>query len=104
MAAPKVQSSPRLQPFSPLSLVEREAACAVLEDCVDQLAVLGAIMPNYAEKPSAADRVSRHDSIIIIIIHARQMQGIVGLACMSDPTIIMCACAVRFCHECETAS
>jgi len=39
--------------------VERELVCVVLEDCVDQLAVLGGIMPSsYAEKPSAVDNVS----------------------------------------------
>ena len=56
----KVFSSPRALPPSPLSPVERELVCVVLEDCVDQLAVLGGIMPSsYAEKPSAVDNVSR---------------------------------------------
>ena len=52
-------SSPgRVQPVSPFRRVEREALCAVFEDCVDQLAVIGGIVPNYAEKPSAVDSVS----------------------------------------------
>ena len=43
--ATKVQSSPRLQqPLPPFSLVERELVCVVLEDCADQLAVLGGIV------------------------------------------------------------
>lgn len=40
-----------------LSTLERELVCAVLEDCVDQLAVLGGIAPNYVEKPSAVESV-----------------------------------------------
>ena len=44
---------------SPLQPIEREVICAALEDCVDQLAVLGGIMPNYADKPSAVDNVSQ---------------------------------------------
>ena len=51
-------SSRRVQPVTPFRRFEREALCAVLEDCVDQLAVLGGIVPNYAEKPSAVDDVS----------------------------------------------
>ena len=61
--ATKVQSSPRLQqPLPPLSPVERELVCVVLEDCADQLAVLGGIVPNYAEKPSAVEAVSGYVS------------------------------------------
>ena len=35
---------------------DREAAVAVLQDCVDQLAILGGIMPSH-NKPSAVDTV-----------------------------------------------
>ena len=41
-----------------LNHVERAVFGAVLEDCVDQLAVLGGIMPDFNEKPSAAEEVS----------------------------------------------
>ena len=51
-------SPARTQPVAPFRRFEREALCAVLEDAVDQLAVLGGIVPNYAEKPSAVDDVS----------------------------------------------
>lgn len=57
MAATNVHSTPKLHPPHRLSPAEREAVTAVLEDSVDQLAVLGGIMPNYAEKPSAVDAV-----------------------------------------------
>ena len=40
-----------------LSPADREAAAAVLQDCVDQLAILGGIMPSH-NKPSAVDSVS----------------------------------------------
>lgn len=53
-----LHSSPKMHPPHCLSPAEREAVAAVLEDCVDQLSVLGGIMPNYAEKPSAVDAVS----------------------------------------------
>ena len=49
-------SPSRAQATSPFHRFEREALCAVFEDCVDQLAVLGGI--GYAEKPSAVDVVS----------------------------------------------
>ena len=63
--ATKVHSSPRLHAPPPtLSPVERELVCAVLEDCVDQLAVLGGIMPNYAEKPSAVEKVREQNQPI----------------------------------------
>ncbi len=39
-----------------LSPADREAAVAVLQDCVDQLAILGGIMPSH-NKPSAVDTV-----------------------------------------------
>ena len=41
-----------------LGHVDRVLFGAVLEDCVDQLAVLGGIMPDFNEKPSAAEEVS----------------------------------------------
>lgn len=53
--------------MSPLRRFEREALCAVMEDCVDQLAVLGGIVPNYAEKPSAVDVVSARQSVSLIV-------------------------------------
>ena len=52
--------------MSPLRRFEREALCAVMEDCVDQLAVLGGIVPNYAEKPSAVDVVSARQSVSLV--------------------------------------
>ena len=55
-----IHSSPKMHPPHRLSPAEREAVAVVLEDCVDQLAVLGGIIPNYAEKPSAVDAVSIH--------------------------------------------
>ena len=62
MSTAKVQSSPGLpgvasEPVA-LSLVEREVVCAVLEDAVHQLAVLGGIMPDYASSAAAVEHVS----------------------------------------------
>ncbi len=57
--AAKVHSSPRAHPLPTLSPVERELVSAVFEDCTDKLAVLGGLMPNYAERPSAVESVSR---------------------------------------------
>lgn len=45
-------------PSHSLSPPERETAAAVLEDCVNQLSVIGGIMPKYTEKPSTLDPVS----------------------------------------------
>ena len=57
--AAKVYPSPHVLPSAPLSPVDQEAVCAVLEDCVDQLAVLGGVMPSsHAEKASTVDNVS----------------------------------------------
>ena len=42
----------------PLDPVQRDVVCTILQDCVDQLSILGAIIPNYADKPSALDAVS----------------------------------------------
>ena len=58
----KAQSSFRLpgvasEPVT-LSPVEREVVCAVLEDAVHQLAVLGGIMPDYASSAAAVEHVS----------------------------------------------
>ncbi len=47
---PKMAASLRLAP------ADRQAVAAVLTDCVDQLAILGGIMPSYS-KPSAVDAV-----------------------------------------------
>lgn len=59
----KVQSSHRLigigssrEPAA-LSPVEREIVCAVLDDSVDQLAVLGGIMPDYSSSAAAVEHV-----------------------------------------------
>ena len=57
MAAKNLYGSPHVARL-PLSPVERELVGTVLEDCVDHLAVLGGIMPNYTEKASAVDNVS----------------------------------------------
>ena len=43
--------------FMLMCIVCRELVISVLEDCVDQLAILGSIMP-VADKPSAATDVS----------------------------------------------
>ena len=58
----KAQSSLRLlgvasEPMT-LSPVEREVVCAVLEDAVHHLAVLGGIMPDYASSAAAVEHVS----------------------------------------------
>lgn len=37
--------------------LQRDVVCTVLQDCVDQLNILGGIIPNYADKPSALDAV-----------------------------------------------
>lgn len=50
---------PAIQVLDP---VQRDIVCTILQDCVDQLAILGGIIPNYAEKPSAVDAVS-HSSL-----------------------------------------
>lgn len=49
----------RQSPSQPkaLSFSDRESFVAVLEDSVDQLAILGGIMPNFNDKPSAAEEV-----------------------------------------------
>ena len=50
--------SSSLDPGS-LSPVERELVCAVLEDSVHQLAVLGGIMPDYSTTATAVEHVRR---------------------------------------------
>ncbi|KAL5475398.1 hypothetical protein EMCRGX_G025207 [Ephydatia muelleri] len=57
-----------------LSTLERELVCAVLEDCVDQLAVLGGIAPNYVEKPSAVESVMGEE-LVHILETQRQMEN-----------------------------
>lgn len=49
----------RPTPVRPLSPVRRDVVYSVFQDCVDQLGILGGIIPNYAAKPSALDKVSR---------------------------------------------
>lgn len=41
---------------SRLAPADRQVVAAVLTDCIDQLAILGGIMPSYS-KPSAVDAV-----------------------------------------------
>ena len=41
----------------PLDPVQRDVACTILQDCVDQLKILGGIIPNF-DKPSALEAVS----------------------------------------------
>ena len=53
-ASSQLQISPPL-----LSPVERELVCAVLEDCVDQLAVLAGIIPSQTDRPTAVESVRR---------------------------------------------
>lgn len=50
--------SSRMQVMLPLDPVQRDVVCTILQDCVDQLIILGGIIPNYVEKPSALDAVS----------------------------------------------
>ena len=55
----KRSSYGRQSPSQPkaLSFSDRESMVAVLEDSVDQLAILGGIMPDFNDKPSAAEEV-----------------------------------------------
>lgn len=60
--ATKVQSSLRLAGQASsgpvvLNPLERELVCAVLDDTVHQLAVLGGIMPDYASSATAVEQV-----------------------------------------------
>lgn len=66
MATTKTQSPPRPhghggeKPFSlpaSLTVLEREAAIAVLEEAGHKLAVLGGIMPDYASSAQAVEQV-----------------------------------------------
>ena len=41
-----------------LDFVHRDIVCTIFQDCVDQLGIIGGIIPNYAAKPSALDNVS----------------------------------------------
>ena len=61
--ATKAQSSIRLPGAASsgpvvLSPVEREIVCAVLEDSINQLAILGGIMPDYASSAAAVEQAS----------------------------------------------
>ena len=47
----------RLLTVMPLDLVQRDVVCTVFQDCIDQLSILGGIIPNFADKPSALDSV-----------------------------------------------
>ena len=44
---------------APLDFVHRVMVCTIFQDCVDQLGILGGIIPIYAAKPSALDNVSK---------------------------------------------
>ena len=71
-------SSPRLpgvasEPVA-LSLVEREVVCAVLDDAVHQLAVLGGIMPDYASSTAAVE----HVRTVFIVYQHHQIIGTCG--------------------------
>ena len=43
-----------------LSPIQREVVCAVLDDAVHQLAVLGGIMPDYVASAAAVEQVRLH--------------------------------------------
>lgn len=57
-----------------LSPLESEMFGAVLEDTVDQLAILGAIVPDYATKPSAAE-VIMGDELTQILAEQKQLES-----------------------------
>ncbi len=42
----------------PLDPVQRDVVCTIFQDCIDQLGILGGIIPNYSAKPSSLDNVS----------------------------------------------
>ena len=66
----------------------RELVISVLEDCVDQLAVLGSIMP-VADKPSAATDVSTLLANPLTVLEFCSM--------------IFCRIALRHCNSCTDA-
>ncbi|CAI8049954.1 Dynein regulatory complex protein 9 [Geodia barretti] len=75
--ATKVQSSLRLAGQGSsgpvvLSPVERELVCAVLDDAVHQLAVLGGIMPDYASSAAAVEHVMG-DELLQILEEQKRM-------------------------------
>lgn len=47
-----------IKAMSTLDPVQREVIGAILRDCVNQLTILGGVIPNYADDPSAVDAVS----------------------------------------------
>ena len=57
-----------------LSPLESEMFGAVLEDAVDQLAILGAIVPDYTNKPSAAE-VIMGDELTQILAEQKQLES-----------------------------
>ena len=57
-----------------LSPLESEMFGAVLEDAVDQLAILGAIVPDYTSKPSAAETIMG-DELTQILADQKQLEG-----------------------------
>ena len=57
-----------------LSPLEAEMFGAVLEDAVDQLAILGAIVPDYTNKPSAAETIMG-DELTQILADQKQLEG-----------------------------
>lgn len=71
--ATKAQSSIRLPGAASsgpivLSPIEREIVCAVLKDALDQLAVLGGIMPDYASSAAAVEHVRAELATLIVAI------------------------------------
>lgn len=57
-----------------LSPLEAEMFGAVLEDAVDQLAILGAIVPDYTNKPSAAEAIMG-DELTQILVEQKQLDS-----------------------------
>ncbi len=60
-----------------LNPVQRDIINTILQDCVDQLQILGGIMPNYDEKPSAVDAV--RIIILACVLHGAQYKVLVNI-------------------------
>lgn len=58
MPGSRVQATATVAPLEP---IQRDVVCTILQDCVDQLEILGGIIPN--DKPSALDAVRRRLAI-----------------------------------------
>ena len=57
-----------------LSPLESEMFGSVMEDAVDQLAILGAIVPDYTGKPSAAETIMG-DELTQILADQKQLES-----------------------------